>query len=162
MDIYQLFTEHGITYERHDHPAVYTVEESNRLVPPLKGTKTKNLFLRDKKGTQHLLVVVGHEKRVDLKGLSTLLGINNLSLASPKRLEEFLGVEPGAVSILGIVNDSETRVRCIVDESIWASESIQCHPLVNTSTLVLYHTDLERLFQITGHQPEIHNIPSQE
>ena len=94
MDIYQLFTEHGITYERHDHPAVYTVEESNRLVPPLKGAKTKNLFLRDKKGTQHLLVVVGHEKRVDLKGLSTLLGINKLSLASPKRLEKFLGVEP--------------------------------------------------------------------
>ena len=162
MDIYQYFAEHNITYERHDHPAVHTVEESNKLVPPLKGAKTKNLFLRDKKGTQHILVVFGHEKRVDLKALSTLVGINKLSFASPGRLEKFLGVEPGAVSILGIVNDVGKCVRCIVDESIWSAEFIQCHPLVNTSTLVVSHTHLEHLFQTTGHQPEIHDIPSRE
>ena len=160
MDIYRFFSDHNIEFERHDHPAVFTVEESNRLVPPLKGAKTKNLFLRDRKGIQHVLVVIGHEKRVDLKSLSTLLGFKKLSLASPERLREFLGVEPGAVSILGIVNDPGCRVLCVVDESIWSAEFIQCHPLVNTSTLVISHTHLKRLFTVTGHQPAIHNIPA--
>ena len=162
MDIYDFFTENEIDYERHDHPAVFTVEESNRLVPPLNGAKTKNLFLRDKKGKQHFLVVMGHEKNVDLKSLSVLLGVNNLSLASPERLEKYLGVQPGAVSLLGILNDSENKVRCILDESIWSAQFIQCHPLVNTSTLVIPHEDLEKLLELTGHNPEICNVPTRD
>ena len=70
MDIYEFFSEHGVDFERHDHPPVFTVEEAVRLVPELPAAHTKNLFLRDKKGRRHVLVVVGYDKTVDLKGLA--------------------------------------------------------------------------------------------
>ena len=108
MDIYPFFAKHGIGYERHDHPAVFTCEEADRLVPPLPGAKTKNLFLRDKKGRRHFLVTVGNEKTDDIKALSSLLDANRLSLASPERLKKYLGVDPGSVSMLGIF---ETTLR---------------------------------------------------
>jgi len=103
MDIYQFLTENNIPYERYDHPPVFTCEEADRLVPELPAAKTKNLFLRDRRGRRHFLVVVGYEKVIDLKGLSPLLGVSKLSLASSERLKRFLGVDPGAVTILGVV-----------------------------------------------------------
>mgnify|MGYP001070242727 CR=1 FL=1 len=72
MDIYAFLSEHEIEYERHDHPPVFTVEEALRLVPRLPAAKTKNLFVRDKKGRRHVLVVVGYDKTVDLKALAKL------------------------------------------------------------------------------------------
>ncbi len=160
MDIYQFFAEHSIQYERHDHPPVFTVEQANRLVPHLRGAKTKNLFLRDKKGQCHFLVVVGHEKSVDLKVLSSLLKVGKLNLASPDRLQQYLGVEPGAVSILGVVNDLECQVRFIVDRDLWKAKAFQCHPLVNTSTVVIPNADLKRFLDLTGHEAEVIGVPS--
>ena len=93
MDIYQFFADHGIEYERHNHPPVFTVEEALRLVPPLPAAKTKNLFLRDRKGKRHFLVVVGYEKAVDLKALTSLLGVSKLGFASPQRLKRYLGID---------------------------------------------------------------------
>jgi Ala-tRNA(Pro) deacylase len=82
MDIYQFLADHDIEYERHDHPPVFTCEEAIRLVPPLPAAKTKNLFLRDRKGGRHFLVAVGYEKAVDLKALASLLGVSKLGFAS--------------------------------------------------------------------------------
>ena len=159
MDIYRFFADHDIEYERCDHPPVFTCEEANRLVPPMRGTKTKNLFLRDKKGRRHFLVAVGYEKRVDLKALSSRLGISGLSLASPERLMRHLGVEPGAVSLLGVVNDADAAVEVVMDEGLWAAEALQCHPLVNTSSVVISREDLERLMEITGHPVQVLDVP---
>ena len=160
MDIYQFLADHDIEYERHDHPPVFTCEEANRLVPPLPAAKTKNLFLCDKKGRRHFLVVVGYEKTVDLNGLSSLLGVSKLRLASPERLRRYLGVDPGSVSILGVVNDSEKQVEVIVDEDVWGSKAFQCHPLVNTSTLVVSRDNIARFLYITGHEVRILDVPS--
>lgn len=160
MDIYHFLAEHDIEYERHDHPPVFTCEEANRLVPPLPAAKTKNLFLRDRKGRCHFLVVVGYEKVVDLKALSSLLGVSKLSLASPERLRRYLGVDPGAVTILGVVNDSNKEVEIIVDEDLWGSKAFRCHPLVNTSTLVISRENIKRFLDTTGHKLRILNIPS--
>lgn len=160
MDIYQFLAEHNIEYERHDHPPVFTCEEANRLVPPLPAAKTKNLFIRDKKGQRHFLVVVGYEKVVDLKALSSVLGVNKLSLASPERLKRYLGVDPGAVTILGIANDLNKEVEVIVDEALWDSKAFRCHPLVNTSTLVISRENIKRFLDITGHRLQVLNIPS--
>ncbi len=159
MDIYRFLGENNIPYERYDHPPVFTCEEAERLVPELPAAKTKNLFLRDKKGRRHFLVVVGYEKVVDLKGLSSLLGVSKLSLASSERLNRFLGVDPGAVTILGVVNDVQREVDVIVDEDLWASEAFRCHPLVNTSTLVISKENLERLLRITGHEVHTLRVP---
>lgn len=94
VDLYQILSEHQIEYERYDHPAVYTVEDVKRLVPPLPAAKTKNLFLRDHKGKRHFLVIVPADKRVDIKALNTLVGSSRLSFGSADRLKKFLGVEP--------------------------------------------------------------------
>ncbi|NIQ39405.1 MAG: prolyl-tRNA synthetase associated domain-containing protein [Proteobacteria bacterium] len=159
MDIYQFLADHSIEYTRHDHPPVFTCEEADRLVPELPAAKTKNLFLRDKKGRRHFLAVVGYEKVVDLLAFSALLGVSKLSLASPERLKRYLGVDPGAVTILGVVNDLEKSVEVIFDEDLWRSEAFRCHPLVNTSTLVISREDLKRLLHITGHKVRVVRIP---
>lgn len=161
-DIYQFLAEHDIAYERHDHPAVFTCEEADRLVPELPAAKTKNLFLRDKKGRRHFLVVVGYEKVVDLKMLAPLLGVNRLALASAERLQRHLGVDPGAVTILAVVNDADRAVDVVIDKKLWSSKAFRCHPLVNTSTLVVSKEGLERFLDITGHRPHLIEIPGKE
>jgi Ala-tRNA(Pro) deacylase len=161
-DIYMFFAEHGIEYQRQDHPPVYTCEEGLRLVPPLRGAKTKNLFLRDRKGQRHFLVTVGYEKAVDLRALREILGVSKLGFASPQRLERYLGVDPGAVSLLAVVNDTNREVEVIVDEGLWAAEAFQCHPLVNTSTLVVSRDDLCRFLEITGHAVRVLDVPGRD
>ncbi len=160
MNLFAYFDQHGIDYECHDHPPVFTVEEASRLVPSLPGARTKNLFLRDKKGERHILVVCSHEKSVDLKAFASVLGIKKLSLASPNRLRTHLDLAPGAVSILGIVNDRRGTVEVVVDQKVWDQEVWQCHPLVNTSTVLISRSNVERLLEITGHTAQIHDVPS--
>jgi Ala-tRNA(Pro) deacylase len=160
VNIYRFLSEHHIEYERHDHPPVFTCEEADRLVPELPAAKTKNLFLRDKKGRRHFLVVVGYEKATDLKALSSLVGVGGLSFASPERLRKYLRVDPGAVTILGLVNDVHREVSVIVDEGLWYATAFRCHPLVNTSTLVISKENLKRFLNITGHEVQILEVPA--
>ncbi len=158
-DFYQFLDENGIQYERHDHPPVYTVAEAQRVVPPLPAAKTKNLFLRDKKGRRHFLVVVGAEKRVDLKRFETLLGVGRLSFGSPDRLKRFLGITPGAVSLFAVFNDQEHAVRVVVDKTLWSASAFQFHPLINSSTLVIAKEHLERFLQLTDHPIRVMEVP---
>ena len=162
MDLYQFLKNHGIEYERFDHPPVYTVEDVHRLTPNLPGTKTKNLFFRDKKGRRHFLVVVPDEKRVDLKALPAALESGRVSFGSADRLKKYLGIEPGSVSLLAIFNDRERHaVEIFIDETLWASDAFQFHPLVNTSTLVIPKDGIERFLAAIGHQPKVTDVPAQ-
>jgi Ala-tRNA(Pro) deacylase len=149
----------GIAYARVDHAAVFTCDESARVVPPLPGAATKNLFLRDKKGRRHLLVVAAQDKRVDLKRLGDLLDAKGLMLASDERLARHLGVGPGAVSILALVNDSAHAVELVVDDDVWSADAILAHPLVNTATLVLARDALLRFLDASGHAPRVVELP---
>jgi Ala-tRNA(Pro) deacylase len=162
VDLYQILTEHRIEYERYDHPAVYTVEDVRRLVPPLPAVKTKNLFLRDHKGKRHFLVIVPAEKRVHIKALNAVIGSSRLSFGSANRLKKFLGVDPGAVTIFALINDPDHEVELILDESLWAHETFQFHPLVNTSTLVMSRPNLKRFLAITGHEVNRLAVPEQK
>lgn len=159
-DIYEFLHAHGIAYQRCDHPAVFTVAEVKRLVPPLDGTHTKNLFLRDKKGRRHVLVVVGSDKQVDIRGLSLVLGLDHLSFGSPERLKKYLGIEPGAVSLLALLNDTNREVGVFVDRALWSAGALQCHPLVNTTTLVIAKDGIERFLQETGHPYRLVDVPA--
>ena len=161
-DIYQFLADNQIEYERHDHPPVYTVADVERLVPPLPAAKTKNLFLRDKKGKRHFLVVVPAKKRVDIKALSNVIGAGHLSFGSPDRLKRHLGVDPGSVTILAVVSDPEQAVEVYFDEVLWREEAFQFHPLVNTSTLLIQRDSLERFLKATGHEIQFLNVPAQE
>ena len=158
-DIYAFLDAHEVRYDRTDHPAVFTVEESKRLVPPLPATQTKNLFLRDQKGARHFLVVVGHDTQVDLKALATVLRATKLSLGSPERLMTHLGIEPGSVSLLALVNDVDRRVEVFIDRPLWQAGALACHPLVNTVTLVIPHEGIERFLKATGHEAHPVDVP---
>jgi Ala-tRNA(Pro) deacylase len=162
VEIYKFLADHQIKYECHDHPPVFTVEDVNRLVPPLTAAKTKNLFLRDNKGQRHFLVVVRGEKRVDLKALPGLVGSSRLRFGSPDRLKKYLGVDPGSVSLFSVVNDIDRAVEVIMDGDLWESEAFQFHPLVNTSTLVISRDNLQRFLDKTGHEIQILDVPGLE
>ncbi len=116
------------------------------------------MFLRDKKGTRHFLVTLPEDKNVDLKELSYKLDSSRLSFASPERLKKYLGIEPGSVSLLALANDEMKNVEAYIDKEIWNGESILCHPLVNTSTLVINIGDMEKFLNITGHGTNLIDI----
>src|ERR1043165_8485017 len=143
MDLEGFLREHGIDAPRHAHPPVMTVEESERLVPPLPGAKTKNLFLRDKKGVRHFLVSVPHDLTVDLDALGDAIGAGRLGFASAERLRRHPGVTPGSVSLLALVHDQAHSVELVIDRQLWDADAVHAHPLVNTATLVVPHDALE-------------------
>ena len=162
MEIYQFLESNGIQYKRHDHPPVFTCEDVNRLVPDLPGRKTKNLFICDNKGKKHFLVTVPDEKSVDLKLLGEALGAKRLRFASADRLAKHLDLEPGAVTILGVMNDTAGKVGVVVDQAIWEADALQCHPLVNTATLVIPLDHLRRFLHATGHEPTVLDVPDRK
>lgn len=89
-------------------------------------------------------MVVGHDTQVDLKALATVLRATKPSLGSPDRLMTHLGIEPGSVSLLALVNDVDRRVGVFIDRPLWQADALACHPLVNTATLVIPHEGIER------------------
>lgn len=162
-ELLQFLDENSIQYTRYDHPAVFTCEEAEALVPPMEAAKTKNVFLRDRKGLRHFLVVVGYHKSVDLKRLAPLIGADRLSLGSPERMLKYLGVTPGSVTILGLFWDREgpqRAVELIFDLDISEAKALRCHPMTNTATLSVAKDQLHRFLEITGHTPKIVDIPA--
>ena len=162
MAIYRFLNTHGIEYERYDHPPVFTCEDVNRLVPDLPGRKTKNLFVCDDKGKQHFLVSVPDEKSVDLKALGEAIAAKRLRFASADRLARHLKLEPGSVTLLGAMNDEAGAVRVVIDKALWEAQALQCHPLVNTATLVISLAGVRAFLTATGHEPLVMDVPSRE
>ncbi len=158
-DLYEFLALHAVAYTRVDHQAVFTIEEVERLVPPLTGAASKNLFLRDKKGTRQALVVVAASKPVDLRALAERTGFERPSFGSADRLKRCLGVEPGSVSLLALVNDTARAVEVFIDRDLWNASAVHCHPLVNTATLGVSHEGVEAFLAATGHQCRIVDIP---
>ncbi len=138
-------------YQRVEHPAVFTCAEAEAYHPNLPAVHTKNLFLCDKKARRFFLVVTACEKTVKLDELSSQLGVAHLRFASEENLLRLLGVTRGAVTMMGLINDTEHQVELWIDSEIWQGEYFLSHPLVNTATLVLAKSELERFFTLTGH-----------
>ncbi len=160
MDLFAFLAAHGIDYVRHDHPPVMTCEEEAAHVPESGAARTKNLFLRDRRGKRHLLLVTSCAKTVSIAAFAEIAGADRLSFASPERLEKHLGVPSGAVTVLGLINDPAHAVEVYVDADVWGAPSLHAHPLRNDATLVLTHDALVRFLAATGHQPRIVSIAS--
>lgn len=160
LNLDHFLRQHGIAAARHEHPAVMTVAESERLVPPLPGAKTKNLFLRDKKGVRHFLVTVPAARAVDLNALGVALGAGRLGFASAERLQKHLGVTPGSVSLLALMNDAAAAVEFVLDRSLWEADAVQAHPLTNTATMILAHADLDHFLRASLHPPRVIDVPA--
>jgi Ala-tRNA(Pro) deacylase len=148
----------GIRTGTYHHPAVFTVEESLVHTAHLPGVHVKNLFLKDRRD-RLWLVTCRHALKVDLVRLARELGAARFSFGRPELLQEVLGVEPGSVTPLALVNDRAQRVQAVLDQAILAADELNCHPLRNTASTVLRSADLVRFLEATGHPPLVVAIP---
>ncbi|HUQ85242.1 MAG TPA: prolyl-tRNA synthetase associated domain-containing protein [Candidatus Limnocylindrales bacterium] len=148
-DIYKVLEELGIIYQKYDHPAVFTAEDADLHYSGIDGFKSKNLFLRNKKGDKHFLVIVKSTKKVDLKRLEGLLEADKLSFGSPERMMKYLGLTPGSVSPFGLINDSEKVVNVVVDKDLLEYKKVAFHPNVNTATLVIDTENFKKYLEWT-------------
>lgn len=153
QDFLHFLDSNGFTYQRLEHPAVFTCAEAELHRPNAEAVSTKNLFLSDKKGRRFFLAVTSCERTVKLDGLSAQLGLSHLRFGSEENLYRLLGVTRGAVTMMGLANDTGHKVELWIDEEIWKGDTFLSHPLVNTATLILPKAELLRFFRITGHVP---------
>ncbi len=151
-EILARLAELGIDERTTMHAPVFTVEEAQLHTHDLPGGHCKNLFLKDKKDRLWLVTCLD-EQRVDLNRLSKLLGAARFSFGRAELLREVLGVTPGSVTPLAIVNDVDHRVTHVLDTKLVAHELVNCHPLENDATTTLTSADLLRFIRATGHEP---------
>ncbi len=150
--LYDLFEKIDISFTRHEHPPVYTVVEAKQYWQGIEGAHAKNLFLRNNKGSQHYLVVLEESKTADLTGLSMKLASGKLSFASERRLMDYLGLETGAVSPLGLVNDTQKTVKVVVDRDLAKAGLVNFHPNVNTATITISYNDFVKFLNHCGNE----------
>ncbi len=153
-DLFAYLDSLGVKHQTVWHAPVFTVEEA-RAQPRLPGGYTKNLFLRDKKGTP-FLVVAQEDAIVELRALHRRLGASGrFSFGSAELMGELLGVEPGSVTPFGVINDRAGRVTVVLDAVLMSYDVLNFHPLVNTGTTTLSREGLFRFLEATGHPPRI-------
>lgn len=149
MNIYEVLEKLKINYDEIEHPAVYTVEEANRLERMLEGVGCKNLFLTDKKG-HYYLYILKDDKRADLKDLALKLKVLKLTFGSEEDLNKLLGLSKGSVTPLGIINDKDNKVTLVIDKDL-VDKKLLCHPNVNTKTISIMYEDLIKLIEYEKH-----------
>ncbi len=153
-DLMARLAELGIETTTTEHEAVFTVAESDRLHRELPGGHTKNLFLKDAKGQLWLVIAESHTE-VDLKALPKAIGAARLSFGKADLLIDVLGVAPGSVTALALINDTAHRLSVVVDERLMRYDIINCHPLENTATTAIRREDLFRFMEACGARPRI-------
>ena len=152
QETYDYLTAHGIEFEAIEHPAVFNMAEVARIRLPHPEDDAKNLFVRDDKKLHYYMITVRGDKRVDLKQFRKEHGLRNLSFASGDDLMSVTGLIPGAVSPLGLLNDTERKAELYLDAAF--SEHIAVHPNDNTATVRMKTEDLIRI--ITEHGNLVH------
>lgn len=150
----QRLSELGVEYKLYHHEAVFTVAEGEKLDAGIPGTPCRNLFLRDKKKNNFLLVLQ-HATEVEIKKLPDIIGSDRLSFGSAERLWEYLGVRPGSVCPYSIINDTGNNVKICLDKSMMETDLVNYHPLVNTMTVGTTPQGLMRFIESCGHVPHI-------
>lgn len=144
----------GIEQRTFHHDPVHTVVESKALRGDLGGSHIKNLFLRNKKGGMWL-VTCQEDRQIDLKALGARIGAGRLSFASAERMMKFLGVRPGAVTPLAVMNDHGGNVTMVLDKAVLGAPTVNVHPLHNAATTVVDPPGLLRFLEAMDHAPDI-------
>lgn len=161
--VYDLLDKLGIEYKRADHPAAETMEACLEIEKVLGVEICKNLFLRNRQKTEFYLLMMPGSKPFKTKDITKQLGCARLSFAEAEFMEEFLDITPGSVSVLGLMNDIENRVRLIIDKDILEGEYIGCHPCINTSSLAIKTEDiLNKFLPTVGHTATTVEMPWHE
>jgi Ala-tRNA(Pro) deacylase len=145
---------HGIAQTTYDHPPVFRVEDGPELKAKIPGGHTKNLFLKDAKDQLWLISALA-ETAIDLKTLPKVIGSARLSFGSEERLVAALGVRPGSVTALALVNDPEHKVRFVLDAALLAQASVNFHPLSNDATTNLETAAFLKFLEAVGRKPMV-------
>ena len=152
--LYDVLQELNIPFEYYGHPPAPTIEEAKLYWKDLEATHCKNLFFRNHKGNKHYLVILEHTRQLDIHDLEKRLKQGKISFASDQRMEKYLGVKPGSVTPLGLINDIENHVHVFFDENLQYSRKISFHPNINTASLVLQFPDFMRFMNWSGNKYE--------
>jgi Ala-tRNA(Pro) deacylase len=144
QEVYRVLDALGIQYQAYEHPAVFTADDAATHWAPIAATPVKNLFLRNKKGDRHYLVILDIGKEADLRQLVKVIGDDRLSFGSPERLMTQLGVTPGSVSPFGLIHEGSGGVQVIVDQALRGAARLIFHPNINTASVTISGADLER------------------
>ncbi|MBD3836574.1 prolyl-tRNA synthetase associated domain-containing protein [Brevundimonas sp.] len=144
--------ERRIDHTTHDHPAVFRVEEGVEMKAALPGAHTKNLFLKDKKG-RLWLISARQDTTIDLKRAPAVIGSDRLSFGNEALMWETLGVRPGSVTALGLINDLERRVAFVLDRRLWEADIVNFHPLTNTATTALTQAAFRQVMALLEREP---------
>ena len=157
-DLFAMLDRLGIAHATVEHPALFTVDQSQALRGQIPGGHTKNLFLKDKKGALFLVVAL-EDAVIKLGSLHRQLGASGrFSFGSPELLSEVLGVEPGSVTPFAAMNDTAGRVSLVLDAAMMRCATLNYHPLANTMTTSIARDDLLKFLRATGHEPRVEPV----
>lgn len=161
IKVYDLLDSLKIPFQRTDHEPADTMEACNRIDKILGTIICKNLFLCNRQKTEFYLLMMPGDKPFKTKDITKQIGCSRLSFADSEYMEEFLHIKPGAVSIMGLMNDTQNRVQLLIDKPVIEADTIGCHPCVNTSSLKLKTQDvLDKFLPAVHHTPIIVDMPS--
>lgn len=155
QEVYEFLQAQGVTYEVTEHKAVYNMDELTEVELPYPEADAKNLFVRDDKKSSYYLITVRGGKHVDLQEFRKVYGTRRLSFASAEDLERLLGLFPGSVTPLGLLNNAEKNVKLFLDSDFGEDDLIGVHPNENTATVWLKAGDLLRLIREHGNEVEL-------
>lgn len=158
--VYDLLDELGIEFERTDHEEANTMEACLEIDSILGTVICKNLFLCNRQKTDFYLLMMPGDKPFKTKDITKQIGCSRLSFAGAEDMEKYLNIKPGAVSIMGLMNDTEGKVQFLIDKPVIESETLGCHPCVSTSSLKMKTKDvLEKFLPAVNHTPIIVDMP---
>ena len=153
-ELYQKLENLNIPFDYYEHPAAPTIEIAMKYWEDIEATHCKNLFFRNHKGDKHYLVVLDHRYILDIHDLEKRLKQGKLSFASESRMMKYLGIMPGSVSPLCLINDSSNHVHVFFDENLQNATRISFHPAINNASIVLKYTDFIKFMYNTGNSFE--------
>ncbi|MBQ4069406.1 MAG: prolyl-tRNA synthetase associated domain-containing protein [Lachnospiraceae bacterium] len=163
LAVYSLLEKLGIEYTRVDHEAANTMEACQEIDKQLGVFMCKNLFLCNRQKTEFYLLLMPGDKPFKTKDLSAQIGSARLSFADAEFMEKYLNILPGAVSVMGLMNDVDNKVKLLIDREVAESEYIGCHPCVNTSSLKIMTKDImEKFLSEVNHEATIVDLPCYE
>lgn len=158
--VYDLLDKLGIEYERTDHEEANTMEKCNEIDKILDTIICKNLFLCNRQQTEFYLLMMPGDKPFKTKYITKQLGCSRLSFAPSEKMLEYLDIKPGAVSIMGLMNDKDNKIQLVIDKPVVESETLGCHPCVCTSSLKFKTKDIiEKFLPAVHHEPIIVDLP---
>lgn len=159
IDVLELLNQWKIPYQKFEHEAFFTCEDGKAFTAAHQGGHAKNLFLRNKNGSQHYLLIVPQDKKVDLIATAKLLNESKLSFASSERLFKYLELLPGSVSPFGLINDVTHHVKVLLDAELWQQSPLYFHPNRNTATVAISTSSCQDYLTKVGTTWQVISLP---